>query len=179
MLSQLGLDELQDLEESIKAELQDNLLHILSTLNRTGQLEEALRLWGLEHLINTDTGYHAYKSGKILVFGETKLKANVLQAIAEKLGVDKSRLELYLDYNDAKRYHFEHIKWSPKYSAILFGPCPHSGVSKSEYGSIISSLEHEQGYPPVIRMGLEELKITKNGFERTLSKLISDKTITV
>lgn len=170
----LDLDELEELESSVKEELEDNLLTILSKLNRTGKLEEAFEAWGLEHLLHAQSQYEVYKSGKILVFGQTDVKANVLLAVAKSSGIDSKRVELHLDYNDAKKYQFKHIQYNPDYSVILFGPTPHSGKAKEDYGSIISSVEHTDGYPPVIRLGQNELKITKTNFRDAINDLLEN-----
>lgn len=54
---------------------------------------------------------------------------------------------------------------------------PHSGVAKGEYGSIISAIESEAGYPPVVKMGTDGLKITKTSFRKTLKYLLTEKKI--
>ena len=169
----LDLDELEELENSVKEELEENLLTILSKLNRTGRLEEAFEAWGLEHLLHAQSQYEVYKSGKILVFGQTDVKANVLLAVAKSSGIDSKRVELHLEYNDAKKYQFKHIQYNPDYSVILFGPIPHSGKAKEDYSSIISSVEKSDGYPPIIRLGGNELKITKTNFRSVINELIS------
>ncbi len=57
------------------------------------------------------------------------------------------------------------------------GPMPHSGVAKGEYSSIISAIESEAGYPPVVKMGTDGLKITKTSFRNTLEYLLTEKNI--
>ncbi len=63
-------------------------------------------------------------------------------------------------------------QYSQLYSCILTGPMPHSGRVKGEYGSIIAALEQEPGYPPVYRLGTDELRITKSSFRRSMEELI-------
>mgnify|MGYP006987869016 FL=1 len=53
----------------------------------------------------------------------------------------------------------------------------HSGVAKGEYSSIISAIESEAGYPPVVKMGTDGLKITKTSFRNTLEYLLTEKNI--
>ena len=88
----LGIEELLELEDSLRIELNDNLTGILTNLNRTDQLEMFLSLVGMEHLLAKDDGYQVYKSGKIVVIGQSDVKAEVLLSIGKKLGIDKENL---------------------------------------------------------------------------------------
>lgn len=168
----LGIDELLELEEAIKAELEENLTGILARLNRSGRLDELLSLMEMEHLLDKDNGYQVYKSGKIVVIGQSSVKAEVLLSIGKSLGIEKDRFELYLEYEDAKSFDFRKLQWKPSYSLVLVGPMPHSGVSKGDAGSIISAIETEEGYPPIVRLGCNSLKITKSDFRKKLREVI-------
>ena len=173
----LNVEELFELEDNIKEELDDHLTAALSRMNRYGQLEEFLRLLGMEHLLQKESGYEVYKTGKIVVIGQSDVKAKELLSIANKLGLDKSRFELHLDYEDAKNYNFRKLQWQPTYSLLMVGPMPHSGSGKGDYSSIISALEAEDGYPPVVRLGSNGLKITKSDFRAKLEEMIEAKRI--
>ena len=168
----LGIDELLELEEAVRAELKESLTGILTKLNRSGQLEDLLSLLNLEYLLEKDVGYQVYKKGKIIVIGQSDVKAEVLLAIGKKLGIDKDRFEMYLEYEDAKKFDFKSIQWQSRYSVILVGPMPHSGVSKGNAGSIITAIESDAGYPPVFRLGKNGLKITKTDFKDKLQELL-------
>lgn len=168
----LNVEELFELEENIKKELDDHLIAALSRMNRSGQLEEFLRLLGMEHLLQKESGYEVYKTGKIIVIGQSDVKSDILLSIAKQLGLDKNRFELYLDYEDAKSFNFRKVQWKPTYSLLMVGPMPHSGSGKGDYGSIISALESEDGYPPVVRLGSNGLKITKSDFKSKLEEMI-------
>ena len=52
-----------------------------------------------------------YKKGKIVVIGQSDVKPEVLLSIAKQLGLDKKRLELYLEYEDAKKFNFQKMQW--------------------------------------------------------------------
>ena len=97
----LNVEELFELEENIKEELDDHLTAALSRMNRSGQLEDFLRLLGMEHLLHKESEYEVYKTGKIVVIGQSDVKPEVLLSIAKQLGLDKKRFELYLEYEDA------------------------------------------------------------------------------
>ena len=95
----LNVGELLELEENIKEELDDHLTAALSRMNRSGQLEDFLRLLGMEHLLQKESGYEVYKKGKIVVIGQSDVK------------LDKKRFELYLEYEDAKKFNFQKMQW--------------------------------------------------------------------
>lgn len=84
---------------------------------------------------------------------------------------------MYLEYEDAKKFNFQKMQWQLTYSLLMVGPMPHSGSGKGDYGSIISALELEDGYPPVVRLESNGLKITKSDFRAKLSEMIETKKI--
>ena len=169
----LGVEELLELEEALKPELADKLTYILTNLNRAEKLEDFLSLLGLESLLENSNDYGRYKTGKILVFGQSEVKADVLASVGSKLGISKDRFEFHLEYDDAKSFNFRKIQYNPTYSVILFGPTPHSGVDKGDNSSIITAVEKPgSGYPPVTRLGHGCLKISKSDFHLKLSELI-------
>lgn len=168
----LGVEELLELEEALRDELNENLTAILTRLNRTGQLVDLLALLGLEDLLTVDTGYQVYKTGKILVIGQSDVKVDVLIAIGKRLGIEKNRFEFHLDFHDGKKFDFHRIQWNPNYSAILVGPMGHSGISKGDKSSVITAIENEEGYPPVVRLGQNGLKITKSDFTEKIKELL-------
>lgn len=173
----LDYSALIDLEDALRTELKENLTGILTTLNRTGQLEELLNLLGLSRLLQDDNSYHTLKSGTIIVIGQSDVGADVLAAVAKKCGIDKKRIEFYTEYEDAKTFNFGKTQWNQNYSLIMVGPMPHSTESKGDYSSVISAIENEEGYPPVIRMGKNTLKITKSDFREKLENAIKDQLI--
>lgn len=170
----LDIYELADLESKIKDLLDDRLLPALTKLNRVGRLDELLNLLDMPELMQSNQIYQAPKNGKILVIGQCDIKQNVLTAVAQSIGLDKSRFEFELEYNSAKTYNFKKLQYNPLYSVILVGPMPHSGIIKGDSGSIISSLEKEEGYPRIVRLGKKSLKISKTEFKQTLLKLMND-----
>jgi hypothetical protein len=173
----LDVEELLDLEDSIRQELDDCLPGALSVMNRAGELETFLKMLGMEHLLQKEPVYQVYTTGKIIVIGQSDVKAEALLSIAKKLGIDKNRFELYLDYEDAKTFNFKKMQWKPQYALVMVGPMPHSGVGKGNSGSIIAALENTEGYPPVVRLGSNGLKITKTDFRDKLEEMLNSKKI--
>lgn len=171
--------ELKQLEKAIQEELTEILLGRLTFLNRSGELEDLLQLLGLEKLLYAETNNQRYKTGIILVIGQTKVKPEAFHAIGKNLGISKDRFELHLDYNDPKTFKFEKTKNNPEYALIMAGPMPHSGISKGNASGILTALEQpNSGYPPVIRLGSNGLKITKTNFREGLQKALEDGLIT-
>ena len=171
----LDVEALLELEDNIRKELDDHLPAALSMLNRTGELETFLKMLGMEDLLQSKPLYQVYKTGKIIVIGRSDVKAKVLLSIAKSLGLSKDRFELYLDYEDGKTFDFEKAHWKPQYALIMVGPMPHSGVSKGNSGSVIAKIESTEGYPPVVRLGANGLKITKTDFRNKLKEMIDTK----
>lgn len=170
----LSVEELAELEESLRDELFENLTAVLTRLNRTGQLEELLSLLGMSDLLGSETPYQVYTTGIILVIGQVDVKDKDLLAVGKSLGISKDRFELHLDYNDGAEFNFNKLCYNPDYCAILVGPMPHSGISKGNASSVIANIEKGVGYPPVVRLGNGGLKVSKSNFKEALQTLITD-----
>lgn len=173
----LSTEELLELEDAIKENLIERLEEILTKMNRTGQLEEFVHLIGMGELLGDNGATTERRKGKIIVIGQSEVPKEKLASVAYNLGINKERFEFYLDYNDAKCFNFRKTQWSDSYSVILVGAMPHSGKAKGEYNNIISALENQEGYPPVVRVGMKGLKISKASFKYSLEYLIKEQKI--
>ena len=164
-------DELYDLIE----EVQDKIPEIIFKANRIGNLEDLLLAMGLENLCQKQSFYETYKDGKIVVIGQSEVKKEVLLAIAKKLGLDKSRFEFHLEYNDAIKFQYRKLNYNPNYRLVMFGPIPHSTSGKGNSSNAIAEMENTNGYPKIVRLiSNQQLKITKHNFEENLQKLIDE-----
>ena len=173
----LGIEELEALEENIRAEIDENLTGILTRLNREGKLDDLLQLLNIQPI--EESHYLCYDNGTIIVIGESKVSETDLIGVAKSMGFNKNRFEFYLDYEDGKHFDSSRIQWNPSYSLIMVGPMPHSGEGKGNYGSVIAAMEQDEGYPPVIRLGSNGLKITKSDFRAKLQEAIDSMKIAV
>ena len=173
----LYAEELFDVEEALMDELQDNITAILCNLNRQDKLEDFLAMIGLEDLLPNKPSFVPYKTGKILVLGQSEVKPDVLLTLGDKLGIDKSRFELCLDYNDCKTYQFKKLRYNLDYSAVIVGPMGHSTKEMGKHGSMIAAMQNEDGYPPIVSPGGNSLKITKSNFKECLNNLKENKLI--
>ena len=92
----LDIEELNDLEDALRIELKDKLPEILTKLNRKEQLFDFLELIEMSDLLSQTKQFKPYKTGKIVVIGDSEVKPNVIMAIFSNFGIDKRRVELYL-----------------------------------------------------------------------------------
>ena len=170
----LDANELCSLENTIRERLDSDLTRILCELNRAGELDEALAKWGMDDLLHPNDIYRSNRNGKILIVGDSQVKKERLTPVANDLGIDKKRLEFVLSYDEAKKYDMSRIQYNSDYSLILFGPVPHSGISKGDFGSKIEAVTRTPGYPPMKKLvANEQLKITKNNFKQALEDALN------
>lgn len=173
----LSIEQLEELDERLKLEIDERLTQILTRLNREGRLEDLLEILGLNDLLKPEPLYTCFENGTIVVLGESNVSDAVLLGIAKGLGLDKKRFEFHLSYDSTKMFDGRKMQWNPAYSLVLVGPMPHSGASKGDYNSVISALESTEGYPPVFRLGTNSLKISKSDFKAKLTEAMKRKLI--
>ena len=170
----LNTDELLELEESLMKILASDITAILTKLNRTNKLQELLEIIELESLYPGYCGsFNNYKTGKIVVIGASQVKELHLIKEAETLGFSRNRFEFHLDYVEASRFDYKKMQYRPEYALVMFGPVHHSEYEKGNYSSVITAIENRDGYPPVVRLGENSLKITKSGFRNALNQCLT------
>ncbi len=157
-------------------EIVDFVTQKIYLANRTGDLETLLTAWGLQGLVQDETKssndfYDTDKNGKIVVIGASQVKERDLTGVAKSLGIDKDSFEVCIDYKETKSFKFSELRYNPKYRLIIVGPMPHSTEGKGESSSVIAEMENADGYPKVIRLGSNELKITKTNFRNALQEM--------
>lgn len=156
-------------------ELIDTIGKKIIYANRTEKLESLLDSWGLHNLIekeslSSNAFYNTHKDGKIVVLGSSQVKKNDLLGIITSLGLDKNRFEFYLDYEKFVSYPFSKLQYNPKYRLVIVGSMPHSTSGKGNSSSAIANMEKQNGYPKIIRLGSNNLKITKTNFKTALQE---------
>lgn len=160
----------------IIAEASYRLHKQIKVAHKQGSLEALLKNYNMADLLPTvvaDDFFQPYKDGIILIVGVTNLRANEVVGCAKDLGISKDRLEL-VEYNDVQKYDFTKIQYNPNYSLILFGPSPHSGISKQDGSSILTQLENTDGLPKIVRLESSHgLKITKTSLKTALSREVA------
>lgn len=165
-----------DILLDIIAEASFRLHTMIKAANREDRLEQLLIDIGMSDLAPISQSTELYETdpnGKILIAGGTKLKVREIFGLLKVHGIDKERIELVLEYNILKSYDFRKIQYNSNYRLLIFGPTPHSGVSKEDGSSIISSIESLDGYPKVIRLtDAHGLKITKSNLKNCIKNEI-------
>ena len=156
-------------------ELIDTITEKIILANRMDELDNLLDSWGLHNLIeneplNSDTFYDTYRKGKIVVLGSSQVKEHDLLGIVKSLGLDKDRFEFCLDYKQIVSYPFSKLQYNPDYRLVIVGAMPHSTAGKGDSSSAIADMEKGNGYPKVIRLGSNELKISKSHFKKALQE---------
>lgn len=167
----LGVAELNELEKSLQDTLAERLLEIITRLNRTDKLNTWLELMGLTDLLQPDTSYRPYKNAKIVVIGEAQVKENIIMQTIKKSGININRFEFCLDYNDAKSFNFNKLRYNSQYSLVLVGAMPHKTSGTGDFSSAIARMEQEEGFPPVVRF--KDLKITKTTLKEALQESLN------
>lgn len=168
----LSAYELDDLQQAMMERMADALLPAISTANRTGELNELLRLLGMSDLID-DGGSMSIQPTRIVVIGDSMVKEAKLRSIARRRGFDPDMFEFVLGYNELKHYDFGKLRGTYTYRAVLAGPMPHSTPGKRDASSAIAEMKaHPELYPPVIELrDSNGLKITNNSFAHGLDSL--------
>jgi len=105
---------------------------------------------------------------KILVIGGEELGVNIMQGIAKTYGFEKKDFE-FVDYAKAKDYT-DRIRRDGKYSAVIFGACPHKISAGAGYSSAIEKFKQLEGMPYTTdaRTQSGELKLTRESFRAAL-----------
>lgn len=119
------------------------------------------------------------EKGKVLVVGDSEIKASKIIASLQNKGIPKDRIELRLGYNELKNFKFTNLQYGFRYGLILVGPMPHSTRGKGDFSSTLVRMETEEGYPPIIRLGTNCLKITKTNIKNAIQTAIEKQYILV
>lgn len=117
--------------------------------------------------------YDTDPEGKIIIFGASQIRDKDIFGCLKEFGIMRDRVELYLGYDEAKKYDYNKLQYNPNFRLILFGPVPHSGEGKEDASSVITNLEQGDGYPKVIRLtDGHGLKITKTSLKRAIGEQV-------
>lgn len=173
----LEIAELDELVNAILDRLPNEAYGAIARANRTGELEELLRLIGMDDLLVSDRACETYRSGKILVLGYSQIGGDKLLGVVRKLGIDPSRIDFHLGYEAAKNFNYRKLRYASNYRVVLTGPMPHSTSGTGESGSVIIEMEkYPKIYPRVERLTIwnGKLKITKSNFRAKLLQLLNE-----
>ena len=168
----LDVEKILEIEEV----LVQNAEEILCDMNRQGTINSFLKITGLDYLLAEEErdANTQDKSGKIVIIGDSKISNKIIRGIFKDMGISPDRAILHTDYHKVQKLNYHDMQYNDNYALILFGPVGHSARDKGEYNSIISALEQEDGYPPVLLLGTTKLKISKTGLKHALKTAITE-----
>ena len=140
--------------------------------NRIGDIDSVLSKYDVE---KEEHYFCEPKIAKILVIGQSDVNIVDLKRVVRKyksLGIDEDRFEFVLEYDDAKNYPMESLRYNQKYSDIFFGPISHKTSGMGDCSSIIAKIKNNPAeYPKMTELkDSNGLKITKHSFEQALLK---------
>lgn len=173
--------EINELRNSLLRFFERNLGKLLLDINEKGTLDDFLHTIGYSSRKEYPDTFESFPDGKVVIIGESQISREVVDMIATKAGIGKSRLECCLQYEHIKSFNFSKLQYQPeKYSLILMGPMPHKVSDLGNYSSMRSKLNRENGYPPVLYLddGNHKPKITKRILQDAFAKAIQKGYIT-
>lgn len=162
--------EYNELEILIE-EITEKITREIIMANRTGNLNEVLKKYGLDESITSDENLLLnMNKAKILLIGNTETKVSDLMKAAKYMGIDAEKIEYFLDYEKITNFNFGKLRYSTVYSDILVGPIPHKVKGIEENSSLIVMIEsNQEEFPKLTKVMSEgELKISKNSFQKAL-----------
>ncbi|AVP54610.1 hypothetical protein C3B72_05510 [Clostridium tetani] len=135
------------------------------------ELRAYLKSMGLEELTPEIDNFQP--NGDIYILGDLSIKDNIVYQIFKDLSIDVNRVKIVKGYNEFKTYNFNRFQHDYSVRLIFVGPMPHSTQDKGDYSSIISRIEQEEGFPKIVRLGVEgNLKVTKTNLKEAVIKEI-------
>lgn len=149
----------------------DKITEEITFANICGKIElnKVLEKYGINQIEHDSYPYVDLSTSKILIFGQLNVKKKDVVGICKSLNIDPERME-YISYDEATNYNYEKLRYSNKYSDIIFGSVPHKGKNIGDNSSIITMIENNaEEYPKLIRaMDSNELKLTKTSLKEAL-----------
>lgn len=135
------------------------------------ELRSYLKSIGLEELTPEIDNFQP--NGDIYILGDLSIKDNIVYQIFKDLSIDVNRVKIVKGYNEFKTYNFNRFQYDTSVRLIFVGPMPHSTRGKGEYSSVIAKMEREEGFPKIVRIGVEgNLKVTKTNLKEAVIKEI-------
>lgn len=154
----------------LKAKIIKKICVEINLAIKNDAVDELLEKYGVElDEIPYQTG--VTRRSIILVFGQLSGNVKDYQLVARKLGIKEDNLE-FVDYNSAKHFDTERLRYSCKYSDIICGPIPHKIEGMGDTSSFISVIEKNPSeYPKLIKATANKsLKFSISGFKDCISK---------
>ncbi len=157
----------------IQTKLFNKIIRELSQADEDDMVDEFLEKYGIE-LEDEDAMPINTRTYKILVIGELAGRVNDYQIAAKKKGISNRNID-FVNYDEAKCFNVERLRYSTEYSDIIAGPIPHKVKGMGDTSSFISLIEHSpKEYPRLIKSiansESNQLKISLSNFKDCLEK---------
>lgn len=155
-------------------EIVDKFREELTLANRI--CEDELNNFLTLHNIKTTREEKSYsycdvRNSQILIVGQLNIKMKDVNGICKSLNIEPDRL-VFVSYDEATNYPFDNLRYSNRYSDVIFGATPHMGSGIGDNSSIISYLESNPSeFPNIIRAcDSNGLNLNKTSFKNSLLK---------
>lgn len=160
-----------ELKVDVASEATRIIMKNIISARSISELRGYLKSIGLEDLTpDIDT---FQPNGDIYILGDLSIKDNIVYQIFKDLNIDTDRVKILKEYNKLKTYNYNRFQYNTSVRLIFVGPMPHSTQGKGDYSSIIAKMEKEEGFPRVVRLGIEDsLKVTKTNLKEAIKKEI-------
>ena len=158
----LGTDELNELLDKIF----DKIMLEITLANRTSEqeLNKVLEKYGLKNEKEETNPYIDLRNAKVLIVGNLNFKQKDIPGLCKSIDFDFERLD-FVPFDKATNYNYENLRYSNKYSDVIFGGTPHKGGGIGDSSSIITFLENR------IRAEISnDLGISKTSLKNALMK---------
>jgi hypothetical protein len=155
-------------------EIIDKFREELTLANRTSkeELENFLDKHNISLLKKENNfSYCDVRNSQILIIGQLNIKIKDINGICKSLGIEPERL-VYVSYDEATNFPFDSLRYSNRYSDVIFGATPHMGCGIGNNSSIIAYLEsNSTEFPNIIRAcDSNGLNLNKNSLKNSLMK---------
>ena len=154
----------------------DEITSVLYRLNADNRLEEFLEQHNFE--LDTEDILFDRLRAKILIIGQLAIDKSNFQKLLKENKIDIDRVEIVGEYYDTVSYPWDRLRYNDKYSDVILGPMPHSGIGKGDYASVISRVQNEEGFPNVILASADATggpKLTKSSLKAALEQTMFKK----
>lgn len=167
MIKELDYKELELLIEEVTQKVREDII----TANRSGTLEDILNKYN--YIEDQEKWYSYPNTSKIIVIGNIEAKEKEVIGCLKAVGIDKTRIEFYSDYEKLPNINFGFLRNNFNYSDILVCAMPHKMTGIGNNTSFISMIENNpKEFPTLTRITDEsgKLKYSNSAFKKALIK---------
>lgn len=157
---------------SIKAKIFAKIAKEIEMANRNNEMDYLLDKYGVSLEVERMPIY--IRTTKILVVGGLSGSVSDYQKCAKKLDIDPNNVD-FLDYYDFKKFSAESLRYSSKYSDIIFGPVPHKSKDMGDVESLLHAIKNNEAAFPKLTISTanstsNQLKFSISSFRECLLK---------